>query len=145
MSEQFEMRVRDGSHWVPSKLNIIRTGTQVLVDADSVYVAIQSDVDLRRNTEIFESQKFLINQARDNDLFNQVGGDLYVYTSMGARHGSYEFAGDISGVSTNDITIGLGANLIQEGLGGAHAMNTMLESAFQMIREYIKDEFLKQQ
>ena len=141
MSEQFQMQISDlGPHWQPSKLNIIHTDTHVPVGADHIQFVIQGDVDLNRVVEIFETAKFLVDHMRDANMMSSAGGSIYAMVGIEARKAGVRQATDILGVEATDIVIGVGDNINV----ASHNFSQALDSGFRMLREYAKDEFLKQ-
>jgi len=141
MSEQFSMPISGGSHWVPSKLNIVHTDVHTPVGADDICIVIQSDIDLRRKLEILEGLRELSNHMRDHNMLSSTSGPVYAVVDIEHRKSGVRQYTDIASVTTTDLVVGVGPNVNQLG----EQYSQTLESGFLMLREYAKDEFLKQQ
>jgi len=139
MSEQFSMPISGNIHWVPSKLNIVHTDTHVPVGADDVYIVIQSNIDLRRKLEILEGLKNLSDHMRDANMMSSSSGPLYAVVDIEGRKANVRQYTDIASVTVTDLVIGVGPNVNQLGA----QFSQTLDSAFTMLRDYAKDEFLK--
>ncbi len=146
MSEQFEMIVPSATLWSPNKLAIVHTATQVPVNAAAVYIAIQSNVDLTRQTEIIEGLRRLVNYASDNKVMSDTTfpAAAYVRMPVGGSESDMVVEGDIANVTPDDLVIGIGGTLRGEPVG-SDSLNVMLESAFTMLRDYALENFLKLQ
>ncbi len=138
MSEQFEVPLSGGIHWQADKRAILHTQTNVPVGVDSVYIVIQSNINLNRQVEIIEGLRNLSDALRDN---NQVGttGAIYAMVDIEGRKADIRFAADIALVTTTDLVVGIGPNVNQTRV----TYSQIIESAFRMLREYALENFLK--
>jgi len=141
MAKQFSMQIMNlGSHWHPSKLRIVEADVLADVGVDDVYLTIGNTIELRRAVEIFETAKFLVDAMRDNNQLSSAAGPLYISCEVSDRHGTVLQTTDRVLITDANMAIGIGANVNVQ----AEQFSQTLDTAFRNIREYMKDEYLKQ-
>ncbi len=141
MSEQFEMAYLPD--YQGDKREVIQSNINAPVGVDSIYIAVQSDVDLYRQVEIMNTWRDLWDFIRDYNEMRQVGA-LYAMRDINKPQSYTRVAQDITGVTTTDLLIGIGANVNNSALptGEEMAVN-MLETSFKQLREFANENFLK--
>jgi len=125
-----------------NKLTVVHSDTHTPVGANNIQISIQSDVDLNRQTEIFEGLRQNWDHMRDNNMLSSPSGPLYVARNIDTPKSGIRQLVDLSGVEDVDIVIGVGASVNANGSGEEMAVN-MLETAFKQLREYAKENFFK--
>ncbi len=141
MSEMFEMP------YIPDyqgdKLDAFYSSTHTVVGTDNIQLAVQSDVDLNRQTEIIEGWRQLWNFVRDNNVMSGTG-TFYAAKHIDANLGQTRILLDLVGVEPTDIVIGVGSavNNSAAPTGEEMAVN-MLETSFKQLREFSLEVFFK--
>jgi len=142
MAKQFSMQLSGlGPHWQASKLNIVEADVLANVGADDVYITLGDTVDLYRGVEIIETVNFLVNWMRDHNQVSSTGGAIYTSCEVSDRHATVLQTTDRVLITDGNISIGIGTDINTP----AAQFSQAIDSAFTMLCEYMKDEFLKQQ
>ena len=142
MSKQFSMQLAGlGPHWQASKLNIVEADVLANVGADDVYITLGDTVGLYRGVEIIETVNFLVNWMRDHNQLSSAGGPVYTSCEVSDRHATVLQTTDRVLITDGNISIGIGTDINTP----AAQFSQAFDSAFTMLCEYMKDEFLKQQ
>ncbi|RLA00792.1 MAG: hypothetical protein DRQ45_06895 [Gammaproteobacteria bacterium] len=142
MAKQFSMQLAGlGPHWQASKLNIVEADVIGNVDTDNVYISLGDTIELYRGVEIIETVNFLVNWMRDHNQVSSTGGAIYTSCEVSDRHATVLQTTDRVLITDAHIAIGMGSNINTP----AAQFSQAFDSAFTMLCEYMKDEFLKQQ
>ncbi len=134
MSEQYEMKILP--EYSGNKLAVTHTATNTPVDADSIYLVVQTNINLARQVEIIEGWRRLVHHARENNVLTATALASYSIVDINTRATSnIRQATDIVGVTANDLVIGIGANIVIKEDG----FTNIIENAFTQLIDWVRE------